>query len=260
MQIIRMVAVVVATGLAIPIALAEDPEISTRRALERQTFSDSEIMEGFFSTAFGAEMAVKSVPDRIRRFQGPVRVFVDSRARPDRSSQVVQVVDRIRDSIQHLDIAITEDRAAANLVVTLVLDRDLPRTIQKFFGRAQARQIESSLTPQCLSSFRKNEAYRIVRADVILTADVGDFVFYDCAYEELLQALGPINDTDAVPWTMFNDEVRMGFFDVFDQYLLNILYHPRILPGMDIEQVRDLFPEVLADVKGFIATRNTLAP
>jgi hypothetical protein len=29
---------------------------------------------------------------------------------------------------------------------------------------------------------------------------------------------------------------------------------------MDIEQVRDLFPEVLADVKGFIATRNTLAP
>ncbi len=95
---------------------------------------------------------------------------------------------------------------------------------------------------------------------MILAADVGDFVFYDCAYEELLQALGPINDTDAVPWTMFNDEVRMGFFDVFDQYLLNILYHPRILPGMDIEQVRALFPEVLADVKAFIATRTTLAP
>jgi hypothetical protein len=260
MQILSIVAVVVATGLAIPSARAEDPEISTRRALERQAFSDSEIVEGFFNTAFGAEMAVKSEPHRIRRFQGPVRVFVDSRAGPDRSSEVVEVVDRIGDAIQYLDIAITQDRAAANLVVTLVNDRDLPRTIQKFFGRAQARQIESSLTPQCLSSFRKDEAYRIVRADVILAADVGDFVFYDCAYEELLQALGPINDTDAVPWTMFNDEVRMGFFDVFDQYLLNILYHPRILPGMDIEQVRALFPEVLADVKAYIATRTTLAP
>jgi hypothetical protein len=247
MQILSIVAVVVATGLAIPSARAEDPEISTRRALERQAFSDSEIVEGFFNTAFGAEMAVKSEPHRIRRFQGPVRVFVDSRAGPDRSSEVVEVVDRIGDAIQYLDIAITQDRAAANLVVTLVNDRDLPRTIQKFFGRAQARQIESSLTPQCLSSFRKDEA-------------VGDFVFYDCAYEELLQALGPINDTDAVPWTMFNDEVRMGFFDVFDQYLLNILYHPRILPGMDIEQVRALFPEVLADVKAYIATRTTLAP
>ena len=50
----------------------------------------------------------------------------------------------------------------------------------------------------------------------------GDFVFYDCVYEELLQALGPINDTDAVPWTMFNDDVHMGFFDIYDQYLLNI--------------------------------------
>jgi hypothetical protein len=29
---------------------------------------------------------------------------------------------------------------------------------------------------------------------------------------------------------------------------------------MDIEQVRALFPEVLADVKAYIATRTTLAP
>lgn len=243
-----------------PCAQAEDPEISTRRALERRSFSDSEIIQGFFETAFGAEMTVNGEPDRIRRFQGPVRVFVDNRAQPDRSTEVVQVIDRIRDSIQHLDIALTKDRAAANLVVTLVRDRDLPKTLQKFFGRAQARQIESSLTPQCLSSFRKDEAYRIVSADVILAADVTDFVFFDCAYEELLQALGPINDTDAVPWTMFNDDVRMGFFDVYDQYLLNILYHPRIRPGMGIEQVRTLFPEVLADVKAFIASRNSLMP
>ncbi len=26
---------------------------------------------------------------------------------------------------------------------------------------------------------------------------------------------------------MFNDAVRMGFFGVYDQYILNILYHPR---------------------------------
>ena len=59
-----------------------------------------------------------------------------------------------------------------------------------------------------------------------------DFIFYDCVYEELLQSLGPINDTDKVPWTMFNDDVQMGFFGVYDQYILNILYHPRVRPGM----------------------------
>ena len=63
--------------------------------------------------------------------------------------------------------------------------------------------------------------------------DAGDFIFYDCAYEEMLQSLGPINDDESVPWTMFNDNVQMGFFDVYDQYLLNMLYHPRIRPGMN---------------------------
>ena len=67
---------------------------------------------------------------------------------------------------------------------------------------------------------------------MIIVADAGDFVFYDCVYEELLQSLGPINDDTTVPWTMFNDDVQMGFFDVYDQYLLNILYDPRIRPGM----------------------------
>ena len=77
-----------------------------------------------------------------------------------------------------------------------------------------------------------------MRSDVILVADAGDFIFYDCVYEELLQALGPINDDSTVPWTMFNDNVQMGFFGVYDQYILNILYHPRIRPGMTRAEVR----------------------
>jgi Protein of unknown function (DUF2927) len=72
---------------------------------------------------------------------------------------------------------------------------------------------------------------------VILPVDASDFTFYDCAYEELLQALGPIIDDPSVPWSMFNDDVQMGFFDVYDRYLLNILYDPRIRPGMTKEVV-----------------------
>ena len=84
---------------------------------------------------------------------------------------------------------------------------------------------------------------------MILPVDAGDFTFYDCAYEELLQALGAINDDRTVPWTMFNDEVQMGFFDVYDQYLLNILYDPRIRPGMTRDEVNVLLPEVLSTAR-----------
>ena len=91
---------------------------------------------------------------------------------------------------------------------------------------------------------------------MILPVDAGDFTFYDCAYEELLQALGAINDDRSVPWTMFNDDVQMGFFDVYDQYLLNILYDPRIRPGMTKDEVNAVLPEVLPTARKWLNDAN----
>ena len=151
-----------------------------------------------------------------------------------------------------------ENSAEANVTVKLVRDRDLYPTLASFYGEDRANEIRTSLDPQCLSGFRKNEQFEIERSDVILTTDNGDFTFYDCAYEELLQSLGPINDTNSVPWTMFNDNVSMGFFDIYDQYLLNILYDPRIKAGMTVQQVRVLLPQVLTDVRAWVSKINEL--
>jgi hypothetical protein len=57
---------------------------------------------------------------------------------------------------------------------------------------------------------------------------------------------------------MFNDDVQMGFFDVYDQYLLNILYDPRIRPGMTKEEVGKLLPDVLPAVREWIANTNAV--
>jgi hypothetical protein len=237
---------------------AESPEISRRRAAERKTFTVAEIADGFLKTAFGAELRVAGRSDRIRKFEGPVRVFIDSRAKPDRRNQVAAVIADIRARVQHLDIAWTPNREEANIVVTLVRDRDLTRTIARLYGRDRSRQIQRKLGPQCLSSFRKDDTFRITQSSVLLVVDAGDFTFYDCAYEELLQALGPINDTKSVPWTMFNDKVRMGYFDVYDQHLLNILYDERIQPGMSADEVTALLPRILPDVRAWVAKVNGL--
>jgi DUF2927 family protein len=168
------------------------------------------------------------------------------------------VVADIARRVQHLDIAMTETNNDSNIVVNLVRDRDLPRTITSLYGSERAREIGSSLDPQCLSGFRKNERFEIEHSDVILTYDSSDFTFLDCAYEELLQSLGPINDTSSVPWTMFNDNVSMGFFDVYDQYILNVLYHPRIKAGMTVQEVKAVLPGVLADVRAWVKSVNSL--
>jgi hypothetical protein len=241
-----------------PAAAGEIPAIASRQRAEKKVFTDSEIADGFFKTAFGAEYHLAGRVDRIRKYDAPVRVFADGN-RPDRKAQLARVVADIGQRVQHLDIDMAPDSDSANVVVKLVRDRDLNRTIAAFYGSERAKEIKTSLDPQCLSGFRKNEQYQIEHSDVILTVDNGDFTFLDCAYEELLQSLGPINDTSSVPWTMFNDNVSMGFFDVYDQYILNILYDPRIRAGMTVAEVKAVLPEVLLDVRVWIKKVNNLA-
>jgi Protein of unknown function (DUF2927) len=242
--------------MAMAPALAEDSEITTRRSAERIGFSNEEIADGFFKVAFGAELRVAGGNDRIRKFEAPVRVFIDNRVQADRSSMIAKVVADIAEHVDRLDIAVTQDRRAANMVVTLVRHRDLKPTIRAFYGPERARQIERQLNPECLSGFAEDKQHRIQRAEVILAADGSDFRFYDCAYEELLQSLGPINDDRSVPWTMFNDDVQMGFFDLYDQYLLNILYDSRVRPGMTRDEVKAMLPELLPQVRERVARSN----
>ena len=253
-------AALIATATAIGgvggVARAENAEIGVRRLAERTTFDNDEIIGGFLKIAFGAELQIGRRAERIRKFDEPVRVFVASRGMPDRRADVAAVVADIRARVNHLDLAMTDDRSSANVVVTLVRERDLARTIRAAFGPERAREIARSLHPQCLSGFAKDSSYRIRRAEVILPVDAGEFTFYDCAFEELLQALGPINDDSSVPWTMFNDDVQMGFFDVFDQYLLNILYDPRVRPGMTKDEVRKVLPGVLPTVRAWVPGSN----
>jgi hypothetical protein len=237
-------------------ASAEIPAIASRQRAEKKTFTDSEIIEGFLKIAFGAEYHLAGRVDRIRKYEVPVRVFADGN-RADRKAQLSKVVADIARRVQHLDIAMAENSDGANVVVKLVRDRDLFRTISTFYGSERAREIHASLDPQCLSGFRKNDSFEIEHSDVILTVDNGDFTFLDCAYEELLQSLGPINETN-VPWTMFNDNVSMGFFDVYDQYLMNMLYDRRIRPGMTVAEVKAVLPDVLADVRAWVRKVNNL--
>jgi hypothetical protein len=243
---------------AAPALAAEDPQIAARRSSERRHFSDAEITDGFFKLAFGAELHVAGRVDRIRKFDSPVRVHIEGRR--DRARQIGEVVADIKRHVEHLDIAVTSSRKTANVRVRLVRDRELARALRDAYGREASRRIQKSLEPQCLSGFAKDGEYRIVQADVFLVVDAGTFTFFDCAYEELLQSLGPINDDASIPWTMFNDDVQMGFFGVFDQYVLNLLYHPRIRPGMTREQAEAILPEILPEVRRFVAQVNKLEP
>ena len=151
--------------LSPPAIAGEIPAIASRQRSEKKVFTDTEITDGFLKTAFGAEYHLAGRVDRIRKYDMPVRVYADG-TRADRKAQLAKVVADIGTKIQHLDITTTETGEDANIKVKLVRDRDLYRTITTFYGSERAKEIRSSLDPQCLSGFRKNERFEIEHSEI----------------------------------------------------------------------------------------------
>src|SRR5580692_8451159 len=118
------------TGLSSVPVRAENPEIASRRAAELTDFTNDEIKDGFFKIAFGAELQLDKPAGRVRKFDEPVRIFVETANGRDRRGEIAGVVADIAARINHLDIAITSDRNAANFVVRLVRERKLKSTIR----------------------------------------------------------------------------------------------------------------------------------
>src|SRR5262249_43673800 len=95
---------------------AEGESVRIKRSSERTSFSDAEIADGFFKIAFGAELRIAGRTNRVRKFDGPVRVFLDDRAHADRRADIAAVIGDIRTYVDHFDIELTEDRKAANVI------------------------------------------------------------------------------------------------------------------------------------------------
>ena len=45
----------------------------------------------------------------------------------------------------------------------------------------------------------------------------------------------------------------------YDQYILNLLYDPRVKAGMTVQEVKEVLPDVLADVRAWVRKVNNLA-
>src|SRR5438067_12621898 len=67
------------------LAWSEIPAIASRQRAEKKTFTNSQIADGFFKTAFAAEYHLAGRVARIRKYGGPGRVFAVGNAGGEQS-------------------------------------------------------------------------------------------------------------------------------------------------------------------------------
>lgn len=207
-------------------------------------FTEDEVALGFSATVFGAEHGASRYADRVKKYQGPVRLRIVDAASTKRAKSVARFVNGLSKMVRGLDIRLARAGEAANFTLHVVDGADYAPTVRReVLGSAGGK-----VPGRCLVRVDVGPD-GIRRSTAVIVSDQGEHLFRRCMVEEILQGLGPMNDDKRLAWSVFNDRSPHAGFTPFDQAILNVLYDPRLRHGMSERQARTVLPEVLASVR-----------
>jgi hypothetical protein len=218
-------------------------------------FTAAELTRGFLALAFGSDLRIGARPLGIRRFDHPIRVRIIGGGTVDRSDAMTRIIDQYAREIPSLALSAAPPSAAADIEFRLIDEKDFQSALEAAFGARVAKTFVSRTDPQCMTSVKSTADGKIVHSVSFIIVDKGEDVFLDCAYHELLHALGLSNHDQHNPWTTLNQKRMVGYLTIYDRSLLALLYDPRIKPGMTVRQARSVLPEAIADLG--LATPNS---
>jgi hypothetical protein len=213
-------------------------------------FTARELTRGFLTLAFGSDLLLGARPRGIRRFDHKIAAFVASDASVDRKDAMQRIIAEYGNVTPDLRISAAVNEDDADLVVNLIDENKFKSALVEAFGAKVAETFVRRTDPQCMTSVKSNSEGRILRSVSFIIADQGDKIFLDCAYHEMLHALGLSNHDQSNPWTTLNQRRMVGYLTAYDRAMLTLLYDPRLRPGMSKREVRRLLPRLLSDLAG----------
>ncbi|WP_208995079.1 DUF2927 domain-containing protein [Roseibium hamelinense] len=209
------------------------------------TFSTEEILSGFKKTVFGLEYRAWSwQPYLVKKYTVPVRFYVHNFARRDRTPVVHRFLRDIDQKVFGLSTELASRPDSANFLIFVVDRAQYKRVVREDIYKDPEAKVPGRCLVRVVSGRRG-----IKRSAAVIVSDEGEFLFRRCLVEEVLQGLGPMNDDEALLHSVFNDRSRHSRFTVFDQIILNMLYDPRVEPGMSSKQIENLLPIIARDAR-----------
>ena len=234
-------------------------------------FTADQLVDNFETIAFFEEYAGGAIPARrtrgaggeLNRWAAPVQIGVEFGAS-------VQPAQRTRDAnsitgyaarlarITGHPVSVTRGNTANfHVFVAGEDDRD--------YFQTRLQQLIPSISAQELALFRNlpRSFYCLViavsgsrnpntytRAVALIRAEHPDLVRLSCIHEELAQGLGLPNDSPEARPSIFNDDDEFALLTNHDELLLNMLYDPRLTPGMTAAEARPITRIIARELMG----------
>jgi len=232
-------------------------------------FSKRQLVENFVRIALydeytvrGGRFVAQQTPSTLQRWEGPILMKVvfgasisEERRAKDRA-EISRYAARLA-RISGADIRMTEGRANYHVLVmnTDELAAAGPRLRELVPGIDSATLNEVANLPRytfcSVYAFSKRGRDDIYAAAVAVIRDEHpDLLRKSCIHEELAQGLGLANDSPHARPSIFNDDEEFAFLTRHDELLLNMLYDPRMKPGMDPETARRVAEVIASELLG----------
>lgn len=207
--------------------------------------SDEEAKRGFNLTVFGSEIAPLGFQVRyVHKFNGEVKFRIHNLSSKNRNRAITRFINSLEKQIEGLSVRIVGENEKANFNIYVVNRANYIDTVRKKVERF----ITARVPGKCMvkSHFSREG---MIRSDAVIVSDEGDGLFKRCLIEEILQGLGPLNESTSLNKSVFNDTSKHTRFTDFDRLILNMLYDDRIKNGASLRSVSKVLDEVLADTK-----------
>lgn len=218
------------------------------QAADKKVYSDYELRDGFLKTVFGLEYPGLGYGRYyVKKYSKPVRVYVYNKASKDRRKVVAQFISGVKRRVHGLDIRTIKKAENANFHVYIVDRKQYSDVIRKDIYHSHRARVRGRCMVRVISNPRG-----ITTSQAVIVSDEGEFLFKRCLVEEVLQGLGPLNDDTSLMWSVFNDKSQQNHFTRYDSYIMNMLYHDTIKPGMSRNDTLRLLPSVIRDVRQYI--------
>jgi len=89
----------------------------------------------------------------------------------------------------------------------------------------------------------------IGKTDILIKNELPPTIRNACIVEEIVQSLGLMNDVPHARPSIFNDSQEFLDLTTHDEFLLRILYDPRVRPGMTLRMMRPLVAQIIREVR-----------
>lgn len=203
------------------------------------------IKRDFMRVVMSAEYGGNSKFGRsVKKYDKTVRFAIINHSKLDRQQAVRNFIWTLPSKVSGLKTSVVTNPKKANFRIHVVDKDQYANVIRNEVYGDPNKRVRGKCFVRVLAS---NNDRSIGSTDVVIRSDDGERLFQRCMIEEILQGLGPLADRGNKNYSIFNTASQHSSFTIHDQVLMNILYDPRIKPGMSKSQVAKILPTVMHD-------------